>query len=121
MMNATIGVTTKTVSGSNAVTTIATANGTDPVNGGISNTNKGKNPQSWYYASGWNLFNNYYEDAWKTLQQPNASQTQINTALNQLTVVAQVSCSVPPTTLTALHKVLGPVWVIHSTGRRCIR
>lgn len=85
MMNATIGVTTKTVSGSNAVTTIATANGTDPVNGGISNTNKGKNPQSWYYASGWNLFNNYYEDAWKTLQQPNASQTQINTALNQLT------------------------------------
>ncbi len=83
-LNAKIGVTTKAVTGANNVTTIVTANGSDPANGGISNTNKGKNPQSWYYSAGWNLFSSSYDDAWKSMHQPSASQTQINNSVNLL-------------------------------------
>jgi uncharacterized repeat protein (TIGR02543 family) len=83
-LNTSIGTTTKAVSGASGVTTIVTANGTDPETGGISNNGKGKNPQSWYYSAGWNLFSGYYDDAWKTINKPNADQTLINTAVNNL-------------------------------------
>jgi len=82
VLNTAFGTTTKTVTGSNAVTTIVTANGADPANGGISNTNKGQNPQSWYYSAGWNLFSTTFDAVWKTMNQPNATQTLINTAVN---------------------------------------
>lgn len=78
-LNERIGVTTK-----NNVTTIVTANGSDPTNGSISNTSKGKNPQSWYYSAGWTLFSNAADDAWKSMHQPNAGQTQINDSVNLL-------------------------------------
>lgn len=83
-LNTAIGTTTKTITGSNGVTTIVTANGSDPENGGLINDGKGKNPQSWYYSAGWNLFSGYYDDAWKKIHQPNASQALINTSLNNI-------------------------------------
>lgn len=83
-LNTGIGVTTKTVAGTNNVTTIVTANGSDPLNGGISNTNKGKNPQSWYYSAGWNPFSDASDNAWKSMHQPSADQTQIDASVNQL-------------------------------------
>ncbi|HZK39163.1 MAG TPA: InlB B-repeat-containing protein [Clostridia bacterium] len=80
----TIGIATKTMTGANDVTTIVSTNGSDPLNGGIANTNKGKNPQSWYYSAGWVFFSNSYDGAWKSMHQPSASQTQINDSANQL-------------------------------------
>lgn len=80
-LNSTIGTTTKSISGATGVTAIVTANGADPANGGITNTIKGKNPQSWYYSAGWSTFNTYYDTAWKTIHQPNATTTLINSAL----------------------------------------
>ncbi|HQK73713.1 MAG TPA: InlB B-repeat-containing protein, partial [Clostridiales bacterium] len=85
LLNTCNGVTTKAFAGSDNVTTIVTANGADPASGGIDNTNKGKNPQSWYFASGWTLFNSYSEAAWTQLTKPNAPQTAVDTAATNLT------------------------------------
>ncbi|MEI6580050.1 MAG: InlB B-repeat-containing protein [Eubacteriales bacterium] len=81
-LNTAIGTTMKTMTGASNVTTIVTANGADPTSGGITNANKGKNPQSWYYTAGWNLFSTAYENAWKTIDQPSATQLLIDTAVN---------------------------------------
>ncbi len=83
-LNTSIGTTTKTMTDSIGVTTIVTANGTDPADGGISNTGKGKNTQSWYYSAGWNLFSTAYDDAWKTMQKPNATSDLVVPAVNNL-------------------------------------
>jgi len=83
-LNTAVGVTNKTFNGTVNVTTINTANGTDPANGGITNTGKGKNPQSWYYSAGWADYANHSATAWTQLQKPNTSQTAINTATANL-------------------------------------
>ena len=83
-LNTMAGTATKAFNGSNGVTTIVTANGTDPANGGIANTGKGKNPQSWYYSSGWDLYTAAYDGAWTAMNKPNANQTAVTTAINNL-------------------------------------
>ena len=85
VLNTMIGVTTKTVADSNNVTTIVSANGSDPTGGSISNTNKGKNPQSWYFSNNWDAYSSTYDNAWKNMNQPNAMQTLINSAASSLT------------------------------------
>lgn len=79
-----IGTDLKSFGGAKNVTTVKTVGGTDPTGGGVSNTGKGKNPQSWYYSAGWNHFTTYTNDAWKMLNKPNASQAEIDNALNYL-------------------------------------
>ncbi len=84
-LNQTSGVEIKDFNGLKNVTTVKTSNGADPENGGISqNVGKGKNPQSWYYSAGWNHFTSYQNDAWKMLNKPNASQAEVDNALNYL-------------------------------------
>lgn len=83
-LNQTAGTDVKSFGGSNNVTTVKTQNGSDPSNGGITNENKGKNPQSWYYSAGWNHFTGYQNDAWKNLNKANASQAEVDNALNFL-------------------------------------
>ncbi len=83
-LNNVIGTNVKTVGGTTNVTTIMTVNGLDPENGGITNSNKGKNPQAWYYSAGWSTFSNAYEQAWKTLQKPSTTQTDIDNTLISL-------------------------------------
>ena len=45
---------------------------------------KGYNPQSWYYASGWETFLNAYNAAKACLDQPNVTQDQINACYTTL-------------------------------------
>ncbi len=84
-LNNAIGTTLKTVTGSNAVTTIVSANGTDPENAAITNNGKGENPQGWYYSNGWSAYNDAYDNAWKNINQPSATQTLIDSAASSLT------------------------------------
>ena len=83
-LNSAVGVTNKTFNGTVNVTTINTANGTDPANGGVTNTGKGKNPQSWYYSAGWADYANHSATAWTQLNKPNTTQAAINTATTNL-------------------------------------
>ncbi len=78
-LNSSVGVSV-----SNAVTYIKTVNGSDPANGGITNSNKGKNPQSWYYTGGWPDYETAYESAWQQMQKPNTGQAAIDTAAADL-------------------------------------
>ena len=45
---------------------------------------KGYNPQSWYYSSGWETFLNAYNAAKACLDQPNATQDQIDSCYSTL-------------------------------------
>ncbi|NLP48935.1 MAG: InlB B-repeat-containing protein, partial [Clostridiales bacterium] len=83
-LNTQIGITNKTVTGAKNVTTIVTTNGSDPTSGGISNTNKGKNPQAWYYSAGWSTWKSTYETGWLQMQKPNTSQASIDSAVNAM-------------------------------------
>lgn len=84
-LNKAIGTSLKTLTGSNAVTTIVDANGTDPENAGIINNGKGRNPQNWYYSNGWNAYGDAYDKAWKNLNQPSATQPLVDSAASGLT------------------------------------
>ena len=92
-LNKIIGITQKTVTDANKVVTVVTANGSDPTSGGITNTNKGKNPQEWYYSANWSGYVTAYENMWLHAQKPNTTQANIdsvatagNTAYANLTL-----------------------------------
>ncbi|NLP48934.1 MAG: hypothetical protein GX345_08365 [Clostridiales bacterium] len=83
-LNDKIGTDLKTVTGAKKVTTIKTANGTDVSNGGITNTAKGKNPQEWYYSSGWSNYETAYKNAWEAVNNPRKTQAEINSVSTNL-------------------------------------
>lgn len=61
--------------------------GTDPTSMSINLPDgdfKGYNPQSWYYSSGWENFNNAYIAAKTVLAKPNVAQTDIDNAYTEL-------------------------------------
>ena len=78
------GTDVKTVAGFNTVTTLKSSAGSDPANGGISNTGKGKNPQEWYYSSGWSAFNTAAATGWSLMAQPNAVPADITTGASSV-------------------------------------
>ncbi len=56
----------------------------DPDSPLIRNAKKGANPQSWYYGSGFSSFQNAYAEALKTLSNPKALQTEVNSKTKAL-------------------------------------
>ncbi len=69
---------------SDTLTLVKTENGSDPQNGGITNTGKGKNPQNWYYSSGWAQYETAYENAWLQMQKPNTDVGAVASATTGL-------------------------------------
>ncbi len=56
----------------------------EPTSPAIRNSQKGQNPQSWYYKSGFQAFQTSYEEALRVLNNPKALQSEIDAAAKGL-------------------------------------